>query len=96
MGSNQRCMPPCSALYSTGCQWARCGDLRRARRRRTKQDGGGAGSGRRPSGSWSGGRSFHEAAALQLRFVHPASRTPTGRTQHGIACWRSKAASWSG
>ncbi len=25
IGSNQRCMPPCSALYSTGCQWARCG-----------------------------------------------------------------------
>ena len=25
MGSNQRCMPPCSALYSSGCQCARCG-----------------------------------------------------------------------
>src|SRR6185437_8906789 len=23
IGSNQRSMPPCSALYSTGCQWAR-------------------------------------------------------------------------
>ena len=25
IGANQRCMPPCSALYSTGCQCARCG-----------------------------------------------------------------------
>ena len=25
IASNQRCMPPCSALYSTGCQCARCG-----------------------------------------------------------------------
>ena len=25
MGANQRCMPPCKALYCTGCQCARCG-----------------------------------------------------------------------
>jgi hypothetical protein len=40
IGSNQRCMPPCSALYSTGCQCARCGTCaqRAARSSATKQE----------------------------------------------------------
>jgi tRNA pseudouridine32 synthase/23S rRNA pseudouridine746 synthase len=85
IGSNQRCMPPCSALYSTGCQCARCGTCAARRLRRRSTSGGGAGSGRRPSGRCRAAGRSRRRQRLQLRQLAAGQRRHARRAEHRVA-----------
>ena len=83
IGSNQRSMPPCSALYSTGCQCARCGDeLEPSRRRRRSARGGAGDSGRRRAGGRRAAASSHEGrSASSAARLAPAKRANAVRAR---------------